>query len=872
MSEALNAARRVLTPEQPTGHQIDAMQLESRVMYSASPLAAALPAESIEPTPESLDLGAPMDQVADFAQPADTGLSDLVDATGRPILGDEFRFESEVLAIDEFVLPAEEDQAQTHELVFLDTAAEDHEQLLDDLMSNADESRKFDVVQLDVNRDGVEQISEALGQYDNLDAVHIVSHGTDGAVKLGNIWLSLDTVGGYAGQLVGWRDAFTEDVDLLFYGCDLAASEDGRTLIDSLGALCDCDVAASDDDTGHAIFGADWDLEYSIGHVETEVAFSLDVQASWGHLLNVSVDATSTGTVVSGNLTISHTTSGSDRLMLVGVSINGDDGDETVSSITYNGENLSLVGTRTEGQARVEIWSLVAPDLGTQNVEIVTTGTSVGVTAGVMTFTGVDQASPLGTFGSAGGESNDGSAAITSTIGELVFGAITVTQATDYDLVPGAGQTETWDVFTNEANGGGSTEAGAASVDISWLWGDTKKYAIGGVSIKPAPAPAIGQTFYLDGIGDGSDVPTATFKSTAPTDPILDNFDPGRDGFAGLLIAKGGADVNESDPTKQQAWIVSSGNTVLDGSASLTLWTAMKDFDTVKAGTVTAYLVDSDATASSVTEIASATISRADWDVTDSGTWIEDTFDFGNVSYSLASGRFLGVKIIVDGASTDDMWFAYDATSYQSRLEFATSSGHPVVDLDADDSSTQSGSDFAATFVEAGGPVSIVDSDGTIMDPNSTDLNSLTVTITNLLDGTNEVLAANTLGTSITAIYDSATGVLSLTGTDTAANYQQVLRTITYDNTAAGPNTTARTITFVASDGLLVGSTATTTLAITPVNDVPTLSSFAAVIDTTNEDTEVELTLAELKAQGDEADMDGTVDAFGVKSVTRGTL
>jgi len=61
-------------------------------------------------------------------------------------------------------------------------------------------------------------------------------------------------------------------------------------------------------------------------------------------------------------------------------------------------------------------------------------------------------------------------------------------------------------------------------------------------------------------------------------------------------------------------------------------------------------------------------------------------------------------------------------------------------------------------------------------------------------------------------------------------------------------------------------------VSVTAVNDIPTLTSFAAVIDTSAEDTEVELTLAELKAQGDEADVDGTVDAFVVKSVTTGTL
>ena len=44
----------------------------------------------------------------------------------------------------------------------------------------------------------------------------------------------------------------------------------------------------------------------------------------------------------------------------------------------------------------------------------------------------------------------------------------------------------------------------------------------------------------------------------------------------------------------------------------------------------------------------------------------------------------------------------------------------------------------------------------------------LAVTTTDLLGGASEILAANTMGTSITANYDdSGTGVLSLTGSDT---------------------------------------------------------------------------------------------------------
>jgi hypothetical protein len=46
------------------------------------------------------------------------------------------------------------------------------------------------------------------------------------------------------------------------YGCNLAASEDGKALVDSLARLTGTDVAASDDLTGSLDKGGDWELEY----------------------------------------------------------------------------------------------------------------------------------------------------------------------------------------------------------------------------------------------------------------------------------------------------------------------------------------------------------------------------------------------------------------------------------------------------------------------------------------------------------------------------------------------------------------------------------------------------------------------------------
>ena len=78
----------------------------------------------------------------------------------------------------------------------------------------------------------------------------------------------------------------------------------------------------------------------------------------------------------------------------------------------------------------------------------------------------------------------------------------------------------------------------------------------------------------------------------------------------------------------------------------------------------------------------------------------------------------------------------------------------------------------------------------------------MTVTITNLLDGAAEVLSANVGGTDDhRRLRCGPRGPHH--GVDTVANYQQVLRTIQYNNLSCSqnPSTAARSISFVANDG-----------------------------------------------------------------------
>ena len=113
-----------------------------------------------------------------------------------------------------------------------------------------------------------------------------------------------------------------------------------------------------------------------------------------------------------------------------------------------------------------------------------------------------------------------------------------------------------------------------------------------------------------------------------------------------------------------------------------------------------------------------------------------------------------------------------------------------------------------------------LDAGFTVTDPDSVNLSSATVDMT-----TNYLNGQDTLGfvdqSGITGNWNSATGVLTLSGSATVADYQAALRSVTYNNNSDVPNTLMRTVTFVVNDGSLSSNTATRTITITSVNDAP---------------------------------------------------
>ena len=129
-------------------------------------------------------------------------------------------------------------------VVFIDAQLPDYQTLIASLPDN---STYF---VLDTQKDGIEQIEQALVGYSNLDSIQILSHGSQGSLYLGNTVLSNNTLKKYQDQLANIGIHLNDTGDILVYGCNVAQGDTGLQFIDALAKATGADVAASDDLTG----------------------------------------------------------------------------------------------------------------------------------------------------------------------------------------------------------------------------------------------------------------------------------------------------------------------------------------------------------------------------------------------------------------------------------------------------------------------------------------------------------------------------------------------------------------------------------------------------------------------------------------------
>lgn len=164
---------------------------------------------------------------------------------------------------------------ESRTLVFIDAGVSEQETLLNALAPDTE------AIVLDGDRDGIDQIIEAIAGRTDIDSIHIVSHGSSGRVQLGTTQLDTETLDAYLPQWRILRAALSEGADILLYGCNVGSSDTGMTFLQRLAELTGADIAASNDLTGNADLNGNWTLEVSTGNIEAPFPFQSEAIAAY---------------------------------------------------------------------------------------------------------------------------------------------------------------------------------------------------------------------------------------------------------------------------------------------------------------------------------------------------------------------------------------------------------------------------------------------------------------------------------------------------------------------------------------------------------------------------------------------------------------
>ncbi|MCY7285338.1 MAG: DUF4347 domain-containing protein, partial [Cyanobacteria bacterium CAN_BIN43] len=178
-------------------------------------------------------------------------------------------------------------------VLVVDSAVTDYQSLIEGVGTDTE------VIVLKAEHDGVEQITQILGDRQNIQTLHILSHGESGLLKLGNASLTSHSLERYAPDLRSWANALAENADVLLYGCKVAADAWGQRFVKQLSHLTGANIAASTNLTGSAALGGDWNLGFTTGKLRSPLAFQPDAMNAYGAVLVTFLTETFTGADVS---------------------------------------------------------------------------------------------------------------------------------------------------------------------------------------------------------------------------------------------------------------------------------------------------------------------------------------------------------------------------------------------------------------------------------------------------------------------------------------------------------------------------------------------------------------------------------------------
>ncbi len=657
--------------------------------------------------------------------------------------------------------------AAARQIVFIEGNVPDLQDLLHGLAPGVQ------AVVLNTEQDGVQQIAAYLTSHTitDLAGIDLVAHGADGVVELGTATLSTATLAGYQTQLAAIGAALAPGGAIQIYGCDVGEDAAGVAFLDRLSqATGGANIAAAPHLVGDAAGGGSFDLNVNVGTIDVATPFTTDALTSFKGELSLSTTVPQLYVVWSEDA----------------------NGPTTVTRL----EQLGINGTTFVSSGSIDLADASTLDINQ--------------------LRGVAFDAPLDRYFLS--QAADQSAHFDSAI--LFEGTIGAVAA------PGT-----------------INISASSSVFYTGLSFDSvanKVYVAEQVYSGLTSGSTTPMTSTIDGIGIYSFTPSATI--TAPITPTLVIY--GHSTIAGGGTLQGPTQIAVVPNTNllifgdDQEIFLGNGSAHIDvGNVLSHQWTTL-----AIPGSIISTGVDAAAGLSVAVDATSATggilfftvesgttanngIYSAGYTITGAGTTQSASINTGfSTLYAGAAAHFptdiVLNPIVNNGTVTGNGTFYVSSTN--GTIYAGTMAGGgtltAVGDLAASGASAAESLDYESTpnitaagtasFIPAGTAVTL-DAGLAVANTDGQEIVSATVVISGFVSG--DTLAATVGSTGITQSYSTATGILTLSGTTTAANYQTVLDTVTFKSTSSSGS---RVIDYDATDGVVIGNTATSNVTI----------------------------------------------------------
>ncbi|VVE49776.1 fibronectin type III domain-containing protein [Pandoraea capi] len=789
------------------------------------------------------------------------------------------------------------------QVVFIDPSVANYQTLISGFPTGTQ------YVVLNSGSDGFAQIAQYLQTHQGISSIALISHGADGAIQAGSAWLTASSLSTYTADLAQIGAAMKPGGDFLIYGCDVAQLADGQALVQKIAGITHLNVAASTDATGATSLGGNWTLEYQAGKVHSALNESASAEAQFNELLGVTVETYDTAAnndfqaLGSAQFTLNNIVYTFDQAANTFAyndsnSPNGPT-DITDSStdgvLEINADGGSAMSNVTISLANGHTFNLQSFDLSSFNGDLYiqahyANGTSSGLiqlaTAAVGGFPGATVSSQLGSaFNNIVSfsliDQNDPGAfepsldnltyqdtgpAVTTSSGNAVWSSADNGAGTGGAPVP-------VDPGITLSDGGSSTAKTATVQITNFVTGDVLNFTAQN-GITSTYDPTTGTLTLSTGAGTASiaewqaALESVTFSSslTSPnlsttTRTISFSFN---DGTFVSNVATRNIVVTATDQTP----------VVTEGGAASTNYLAGSAATAVDANV---HVSDADNST-----LATGTVTIASGFVTgDSLGFTNDNATlYGDIQASFNPSTHALSMFSGSGTATAAQWqAALDAVTFSATsgttggtrdITFSVNDGtkdsaalhHSVVVTVGPKVVTDGGS---ASFVTGDNTPStpvVVDAGVTISDGTSTTLASATIQITSNFQVNHDQLSLinnpATMG-DITAIYNSSTGLLTLTsqsGAATLAQWQAALRAVTFTSDLVVPSNATRVLTFRINDGTLISPAATRNISVTDTDQTPVIggggqtASFVAGDNTNSTPVVVDNTITVADADG----------------------